>query len=225
MPEAEPDPSWAHFVSPKSPGQPLGLAPGRRGREGRHFAEVTGTRQEEGAEHHLRGGTGAPDTRAGHIGAALADGSARQNPGLCAREGPSVCRSLFSVVRYVQGGERDFIPLTDAGTGWETTGGWEYPAVPERSEERLPSAPERRGAGGFGGSGGCRVKGSLCSDPRSGCQGFSVGSLGSCLHETTSVARSQRKRLLFMVTAECKLNSRLHLAEDPMDNNASAKAS
>lgn len=26
LPEAEPDPSWAHFVSPKSPGQPLGLA-------------------------------------------------------------------------------------------------------------------------------------------------------------------------------------------------------
>lgn len=144
----------------------------------------------------------------------------------CVREkGPMCAEACLAVVKYVQGGERDFIPLTDAGTGWETTGGWEYPAAPERSEQRLPSAQERRGADGFAGSGGCRVKGSLCSDPRSSCQGFLVRSLGSCLHETTSVARSQRKRLLFMVTAECKLNSRLHLAEDPMDNNASAKAS
>ena len=47
-------------------------------------------------------------------------------------------------MRYVQGGQHDLIPLTAAGTGWETAGGWECPAAPERSEQRVPSARERR---------------------------------------------------------------------------------
>lgn len=53
----------------------------------------------------------------------------------CVREkGASVpAEACLAAVRYAQGGEHDLIPLTDAGTGWETTGGWEYPAAPERS--------------------------------------------------------------------------------------------
>lgn len=47
-----------------------------------------------------------------------------------------MCAEAYLVViRYVQGGEHDLIPLTDAGIGWETTGGWECPAVPEQSEQ------------------------------------------------------------------------------------------
>lgn len=54
----------------------------------------------------------------------------------CVQEKGLVCaEACLAVTRYVQGGEHDIIPLRDAGTGWETTGEWEYPSVPKRSEQ------------------------------------------------------------------------------------------
>lgn len=78
---------------------------------------------------------GSLGTWTAHIGASWPVAPPGRIPTCVREKGPVCMEACLAVVRYVQGGERDFIPLTDAGTGWGTTRGWGHPAVPERSKQ------------------------------------------------------------------------------------------